>query len=418
MLRANLARALKRIFDGANLDQALATFAADDRPFAQALLYAACRQHFSTAAIIEELCERRPKPLILALLHVALTELRFLATPAHAAVNESVAGARSIQASAAGFVNAVLRRFQRERSALEAHAMEAAEARYEHPTWLLEAIARDWPGHLEAICAAANQAPPMWLRIDARGPGRELYRERLAQSGIAAEMPDDPPHALKLVTPVAIERLPDFALGAVSVQDAAAQRIVAAVAARAGQRVLDACAAPGGKAAALVEAVPGLLLTAIDRDAARIGRLRDTFERCRVDAQVLVGDAATTLFDTDFDRIVIDAPCTGTGVIRRHPDIKLLRRASDVGALVEEQRRLLDALWRKLKPGGRLVYATCSILRAENGDQIAAFLARTPEARLAPVPFAAWGFDAGAGQQNLPGEHDEDGFFYAILDRV
>lgn len=418
MLRVELARALKRVFDGANLDVALASFAPEDRPFAQALLYAACRHHYSNAALIALSCERRPKPLIGALLQVALSELRFLSTPPHAAVHESVAAARSIQASSAGFVNALLRRLQRERVALEARALEGIEARYEHPSWLLDTLRKDWPGQLDAICAAANTAPPMWLRVDARSEGRDAYRRRLAALDIECTAPVAPPHALRLAAPVAIDRLPDFALGAVSVQDAAAQRIVGALDARAGHRVLDACAAPGGKSVALAEAVPGIQLVAVDRDATRVQRLRDTFGRCRIDAEIVVADSVTHTYGADFDRIVIDAPCTGTGVIRRHPDIKLLRRSSDVAALVAEQRRLLDGLWLRLKPGGRMVYATCSILRAENSEQIAAFLARTPRARLLPMLDATWGHDTGAGFQNLPGEGDEDGFFYAILERT
>jgi 16S rRNA (cytosine967-C5)-methyltransferase len=417
VLRIQLAEAQRSIVAGANLDQALAGFSPGDRPFAQALLYAACRHHYSNQALIARLCDRRPKPAIAALLHVALTELRYLSTPAHAAVHEAVAAARALQASAAGFVNALLRRFLRERESLLG-ALDGREARYEHPMWLLEAIERDWPEQLDAICAAANAQAPMWLRVDARGPGAAAYREQLALLGIDSETTDDVPSALKLRQAQPVDALPGFAEGAASVQDASAQRVVGALRLRPGLRVLDACAAPGGKTAALLEAEPGLRMLAVERDAQRAERLRATLARCRVQAEVRIDDAAALPADVgSFDRILIDAPCTGSGVIRRHPDIKLLRRPSDVGTLAAQQARLLDALWPRLKPDGVLVYATCSILRAENSQQIEAFLARTPDARALPWPAPDFGIDTGSGRQNLSGVGDEDGFFYAILGR-
>jgi 16S rRNA (cytosine967-C5)-methyltransferase len=419
-IRARVARVLLDVARGSSLDPALSRHlvAGDpESPFARALAFETLRHSWSATAVLARMSARPPKPLIAALLRAALTELRFLATPVHAAVGESVSAARALDAGAAGFVNALLRRFLRERESLEAAIEADDEARLEHPRWLIDNFRRDWPEDVEALCAAGNQAGPMWLRVDARCGTRAAYAEELRALGIESSAPVAPACALRLVEPVAVESLPGFAQGRVSVQDAAAQHVVEVMAAVPGQRVLDACAAPGGKAAALAEAVPGLALVAIEREAARLPRLRDTLKRCRVDAKIVHADAADTASWWDgraFDQILIDAPCTGTGVIRRHPDIKHLRRPSDVAALVAGQSRLLDALWPLLARGGRLTYATCSVLAAENQAQIAAFCQRTPQARA--LPLALPGFRAaGNGWQTLSGNDGRDGFFYASL---
>jgi 16S rRNA (cytosine967-C5)-methyltransferase len=419
-IRARVARVLLEVARGSSLDPALARHlvAGDpDTPFARALAFETLRHGWSGAALLARMSARPPKPLIAALLRAALTELRFLATPVHAAVGESVCAARALDAGAAGFVNALLRRFLRERESLQAAIEAVDEARLEHPRWLIDSFRRDWPDDAEALCAAGNQAGPMWLRVDARSSTRAAYAEELRALGIEASAPTSPAHALRLADAVAVERLPGFTQGRVSVQDAAAQHVVEVLSARSGQRVLDACAAPGGKTAALAEAVPGLALVAVEREAARLPRLRETLQRCRVDAELVHADAADTASWWDgrpFDRILIDAPCTGTGVIRRHPDIKHLRRPGDVAALVAQQARLLDALWPLLASGGRLTYATCSVLAAENQAQIAAFCQRTPQARA--LPLALPGFrPAGGGWQKLSGSGEQDGFFYASL---
>ncbi|GMU42442.1 MAG: 16S rRNA (cytosine(967)-C(5))-methyltransferase RsmB [Xanthomonadales bacterium] len=419
-LRLQLAQALHRVEGGQSLDAVIAALPipAADLPFARALLYQALRRHYSNAALLRSLVRRAPKPVLAALLRLALAELRFLATPAHAAVAESVNAARALQAQAAGFANAVLRRFLRERQALEAALANDEEARLEHPRWLIEAFRRDWPAATVALCAAGNHAAPMWLRVDARSGRRSDYLVELAARGIAAVAPEEaPPYALRLLEAVAVERLPGFAEGRVSVQDAAAQWVVEALDARPGERVLDACAAPGGKTAALAERVPGLALDALEIDPVRAERLRRTLQRCRVDARLLVADATRPPDWWDgqpYARILIDAPCSGTGVIRRHPDIKLLRRAGDIQALAARQSALLDALWPLLAVGGRLTYATCSVLAVENQAQIAAFCQRTPSARA--LPLALPGFSAaGPGWQQFSGHGDQDGFFYVSL---
>lgn len=423
-IRVQVTRVLHAVSCGTSLDQALARYLLPaevgrerEPAFARALCYQSLRHGYSSAALLARLSTRPPKPLLAALLRAALTELRLLATPEHAAVAESVAAARILDAGAAGFTNAVLRRFLRERAMLEQDLSDDPQARWEHPAWLIEALQRDWPTQFESICANANQAAPMWLRVDPRQCTRQDYQSQLTALGIESKVVTQPPCALLLSSAAGVEQLPGFAEGRVSVQDAAAQQVVVVMAVSPGQRVLDACAAPGGKSAALAEQVSDLELTVIERDPQRCVRLRDTLQRCRVSAQLHIADAADTASWWDgrpFDRILIDAPCTGTGVIRRHPDIKFLRRASDVAALVREQARLLDALWPLLATGGRLTYATCSLLHQENQAQIAAFCQRTPSARVVPLSLAGF-HSAGAGVQCLPGNGDQDGFFYAAL---
>ncbi len=422
-IRIQAARTLLGVGRGQSLDTALAQQMEAGHPqssFGRALVYAALRHAWSGNALARRLrttAGRAPKPEIAALLQIALAELRHLDTAEHAAVNESVAAARALHAASAGFVNALLRRYLRERAVLEAALLEDLEARHDHPQWMIERFRDDWPGQHAAICAAGNRAAPMWLRVDARRSSRADYAVRLATLGMVAHAPDAPAYALRLEQPVAVDSLPGFDAGLVSVQDAAAQRVVEALDAQPGQRVLDACAAPGGKTAALAERVADLDLVAIERDPARAKRLQETLQRCRVDANVIVEDAlaVTRWWDgRPFDRILLDAPCTGTGVIRRHPDIKHLRRATDVAAQARQQAQLLDALFPMLAPGGRLTYATCSILRAENHDQITAFLARTPAARSAALSFVPG--DAPIWQ-NLSGIDAADGFFYACLQR-
>lgn len=418
-IRAQVARALLAVARGASLDSALLQIAGEhpQAGFARALCYASLRYAWSAEALLRRLSARPPKPLIAALLRAGLTELRHLATPAHAAVAETVTAAQQLEAGAAGYVNAVLRRYLREREALEAALGSELEARFEHPRWLIEHYQRDWPLHWEALCAAGNQAAPMWLRVDARSGTRAAYVEALQAAGLAVQVPATPPLAVCLSEAVAVDRLPGFASGRVSVQDVVAQRVVDELALAPGMRVLDACAAPGGKTAAIAERVADLDIVAVESDPARVPRLQQTVERCRVQARLHIADAAEPGRWWDgrpFDRILIDAPCSGTGVIRRHPDIKHLRRPSDLAALVATQARLLDALWPLLAPGGRLTYATCSVLALENQAQIAAFLQRTPTARVVERD-CDWGVPATPGRQNLTGQDAGDGFYYASL---
>ena len=317
----------------------------------------------------------------------------------------------------AGLVNALLRRAQRD-------GLPEGDAGAAWPAWLLQQLRRDWPEAVDVILHASAQPGPLWLRINAQHGRVEEFRVRLLDSRIEAIADPICRDGLRIDAPVPVSALPGFADGALSVQDGSAQLVADALAPGIGARVLDACAAPGGKAAHLLERDPTLRLVALDVDAERLRRIRATFARLAIgtNAQLFVADAADTGAWWDgraFDAILLDAPCSATGVVRRQPDILLHRRESDIAALTRTQARLLDALWPTLAPGGVLLYATCSILRRENDAQIAAFLARAPDATLEPLD-ARFGHPmpderGGNGQQRLPGEDGMDGFFYARL---
>jgi 16S rRNA (cytosine967-C5)-methyltransferase len=363
-----------------------------------------------------------------SLLLVGLYQLLHGATPEHAAVSETVEAARALgQPRAAGLVNAVLRRFQRERAEILAVAHGSPAAKYAHPAWMLEEFARDWPERWESIAAAGNGEPPMWLRVNARRGTRDDYRARLADAGIAAEPCDFAPEALRLGEPVDVHALPGFADGDASVQDAAAQLAPRFLGAGPGMRVLDACAAPGGKACHIAELEPGLAeLVALDIDAARATRIESNLARLGLPARVAVADAADPGAWWDgrpFQRILLDVPCSGSGVIRRHPDIKLLRRPADVARFAVQQSALLAACWNLLAPGGRLVYASCSVFSTENAGVVGAFLAAaqravdmTESARLSLPGALPWQV-AGPGCALASGAADADGFYYACLEK-
>jgi 16S rRNA (cytosine967-C5)-methyltransferase len=290
---------------------------------------------------------------------------------------------------------------------------------------LIDALRADWPGDWEAVLAANNRHPPMWLRVNARHGSRDAYRARLSEAGLDATDSPFAPEALRLAQPVDVARLPGFAQGDVSVQDAAAQLAAALLGARPGERVLDACAAPGGKACHVLETTPQLgSLTTLDSDPGRAARIDENLSRLGLSATVVVGDAGDPGSWWDgrpFDRILLDVPCSGTGVIRRHPDIKLLRRGTDIPALAAAQARLLKALWPLLAPGGRLVYASCSVLQEENAGVVGPFLVDTPgavdvtESARLPVVGLPSAPGPGPGYALLTGAADTDGFYYACL---
>lgn len=386
-----------------------------DRALAEAICLAVLRNpaRYEAAADgwIARPLPRRDRELR-ALLMAGFAQLDPLALPAYAAVDATVEAARALgRAHQAGLVNALLRRAQR-----EGLPVVAADAHW--PEWLRGRIARDWPEDVARIFEASARMPPQWLRVNRRRTTRDAYRERLATQGIDAHIDAARADALRLDAAVPVALLPGFADGDVSVQDASAQQCADALAPAPGARVLDACAAPGGKAAHLLERDPSLRLTALDIDPARIARVRDSLQRLKLGehARLLAADA-TTLDWWDgaaFDAVLIDAPCSATGIVRRQPDVLRHRREADLAALVQTQARMLDTLWRTLAPGGVLLYATCSILSEENATQIDAFLARTPGAHVEPLD-ERYGRASGAGRQRLPGEDDADGFFYARL---
>ncbi|MDG2525128.1 16S rRNA (cytosine(967)-C(5))-methyltransferase RsmB [Stenotrophomonas sp. HITSZ_GD] len=387
-----------------------------DRALVEAICFAALRRRPAYEAALAQWLERPPgrrdadlKGLLLA----GLAQLDALALPAHAALSATVDACRALgRPRQAGMVNAVLRRAQRE--GLPAVAADAG-----WPQWLREEVRRDWGAQADAIFQASAEPAPMWLRVNRRQSTREAYLDLLAEAGIAAHAGDGLADGVRLGEPMPVAQLPGFTTGAVSVQDGSAQQVADLFDLAPGLRVLDACAAPGGKAAHLLEREPGLRLTALDIDPRRLRRVAETLARTGVaeGAQVIAADAAQPDGWWDgaaFDAVLLDAPCSATGIVRRQPDVLLHRRAEDVDALLGVQARLLDAAWRVLRPGGYLLYTTCSLLRRENEQQIARFIARTDGVAVQPLD-ATFGHAAGAGRQRLPGEQARDGFYYAKL---
>lgn len=414
-------------FEGVSLKAAMPAALADiddarDRALCEAICFEATRWCMRYERYIAGMLERPLAPSlrpVQSLLLVGLAQLEAMRLPDHAAISSTAEAARILRHPRhVGLVNAVLRRFQRERDALAAETGRDPDTRYSHPAWLVHALERDWGTLADTILQENNRAAPMWLRIHARRTTRSEYIARLAEVGIVASPSELAPQAVRLNVGVAVQRLPGWDEGLVSVQDLAAQLSAQALALEPEQRVLDACAAPGGKCAHLLEGqlAPAELL-AIDLDPRRLQRVRDALARGGLHAELQAADATQPRDWWDgreFDRILLDAPCSGSGVIRRQPDIKLHRRASDLPGLVALQGRLLDALWPMLRTGGRLVYSTCSVLKDENERQIDAFLARTPLARPVPLPVH-FGRESGGGRQRMPGEDGGDGFFHSAL---
>lgn len=362
---------------------------------------------------------KRKDANVRAILLIGLYQLLFTRIPAHAAVAESVGLSRKIgKPWTEGLVNAVLRRFQREGAGILEAVCQSEAAAYAHPAWLIDAARQAWPNAWQRILQAGNARPPMTLRVNARRSTRDAYLERLRAAGMAAEPAVHTRHGLVLERPVEADALPGFAQGAVSVQDAAAQLAAPLLSPEPGQRVLDACAAPGGKTAHLLEIQPAVTtLVAVEKDARRLPPLKSTLDRLGLSGHVIHGDAAAPQRWWDgipFDRILLDAPCTATGVIRRHPDIKYHRRQGDVETSTRLQRRLLEAVWPLLAQGGTVLYATCSILPQENQQQVLEFVESRSDAVQCPIQ-SEWGQAAGPGRQILPGDHGMDGFYYALL---
>lgn len=418
-VRASAARVLGQVFgNGASLNTVLPpTLSATDphnRGLLQELCYGVCRWHPQLQAWLDQLLTRPLDPRehdIHALLLVGLYQLQHLRIPEYATVAETVAAARILRKPwAAGLTNAVLRAAVR-RQAERGQMLEADPvARTAHPRWLLERLQQDWPNDWSAIVAANNARPPLTLRINPRYDRPDSLSDRGAKVAHVAT-------ALILSEPVDPASLPGFVEGWISVQDAAAQLAAPLLDVQPGMRVLDACAAPGGKTGHVLECAPDADLTALDQDAARLERVRENLHRLGVNARLVAGDARQPADWWDgipYDRILLDAPCSATGVIRRHPDIKLLRREADIATLAAQQQTMLASLWPLLRPGGRLLYATCSVLRQENEQVINRFLTAQPDAEEDVIP-ALWGRLLAHGRQILPGEADMDGFYYARL---
>jgi 16S rRNA (cytosine967-C5)-methyltransferase len=375
------------------------------------LTHGTLRRFGRVQAIVRALSHRpRADPLLEALLWCSIYALESGRYRDHVVVDQAVRACALLERwPAKGYVNGLLRRLTRERDAVEAKLASDREARWQHPNWWIETLSFAYPASWQAVLEWGNAHPPMCLRVNSRRGTIEDYRARLAQAQIEAH---DAPHgALRLPKPVPVARLPGFANGDVSVQDAGAQRAAGLLAPRAGDRVLDACAAPGGKSAHLLER-SDIALTALDVSAERCVLLRDNLARLQLQARVITADCSRVADWWDgrlFERVLADVPCTASGVARRHPDLKWLRRASDVPSFAAAQGQMVDVLWRVLAPGGKLLYATCSVFPEENEGVVQGFLARQPDARRLELP------DGGPAQL-LPGS-EHDGFFYALLEK-
>jgi len=424
-IRAVAAQVMLAVEQGQSLSQclppALSRLPENERPTLQALCFGTCRWFFR---LDSELQSRLKKPLkqpdriIHHLMLVALFQLRHSQQANYAVLNETVEACRSMdKPHLTGLVNGVLRAAEREGEP----ATENDSVGLSHPPWMVEKLRHNWPHDWQAILETNNTQAPMTLRVNARRFNRDAYLDLLCEAGIQAQATRFSPHGIQLAAPVPVDRLPYFADGAVSVQDEAAQLCTTLLDLAPGQRVLDACAAPGGKTCAILEACESLAeVVAIDESADRLPRIEENLARLDLSATVQQADAANTDQWWDgqfFDRILLDVPCSATGVIRRHPDIKLLRRESDIVPLATIQLGLLNALWQTLKPGGRLVYATCSVFPQENHRIILRFLKQTDDAVLLE-PDLLWGRDTDAGRQLLPVPQGHDGFFYAVLEKL
>ena len=420
--RSAAAIAVAAVLSGRSLDDVLpehdATLLAGDRSLLRALTYGVLREHGFLAAIVGKMLKSPlvDEPRVAALVEVGLFQLRSMRVSPHAAVSETVEACEAIGApQRRALVNALLRRFQRERRALELAAAGDAARRWSHPTWMIDKLRCDWPENWERVLTGGNEQGPLTLRINRRRTTRADYAERLRAAGLSFREIEHVPDALVLDTAVPVDRLPGFEMGEVSVQDASAQLAVDLLDLAPGLRVLDACCAPGGKTAHALERADVQVL-AVDRDAQRMVRVQENLSRLGLAAELLTWDASKLLdrwSGAPFDRILLDAPCSGTGVIRRHPDIKWLRRHDDIPRMASEQLQLLESLWPLLAPGGRLVYATCSILAAEGEEVVRRFFTSRADVKHEPIE-APWGEACRFGRRLPPGG-DFDGFYYACL---
>lgn len=432
-LRAEAAKAVNAVVaQGRSLDAVLGELDEQinpvDRPLLKMLCYGTLRHHFRLRADLRKLLERPLKArdsVIESLLAIGIFQLIDTRIPDHAAVSTTVEAARLLRRPKyAGLINAVLRNFLRQD--IGRQEADDDESRFNHPAWFIDALRADWPDDWQQILEANNERAPMWLRVNQNRTTTADYLDRLAQVDDGHGMLSGFIHAIRLAKPVPVAELPGFADGDVSVQDAAAQIAAPWLLMGGGSRILDACAAPGGKTGHLLElASPDSVLTAIELDPQRLASIHENLERLRLDATVLAADASKPKEWWDgqpFDRILLDAPCSASGVIRRHPDIKLLRRASDIEALAGLQTRLLDALWPLLAPSGRLLYVTCSVLAAENDAVVGDFLARHSDARedrvLPNYNIRDLMVEKTCGVQVMPGSQGLDGFYFACLERT
>jgi len=429
-LRAEAAKAIDAVVtDGRSLDAVLAETGAGispaDRSLVRMLCYGTLRYHWRLRAQLRQLVDRPLQSrdsVIESLLAVGLFQLSDTRVPDHAAVSTTVEAAKFLRRPKyKGLINAVLRNYLRQDMQNQQPADD--ESRFNHPAWLIRRLQADWPEHWQQILAANNDRAPMWLRVNHRHMTAAHYIREFVPDGQELQGVDQ---AVRLAQPLPVEELPGFSDGQVSVQDAAAQLAAPWLLAGGGQRILDACAAPGGKTGHLLELMaPDAALTAIDKDPSRLQSVEQNLARLQLAATVMAGDASNTKDWWDgepFERILLDAPCSASGVIRRHPDIKLLRRETDIAKLAVLQRAMLDALWAVLRPSGRLLYVTCSVLAEENDALVGGFLAAHDDARedraLHNNNIRDLMREKTCGFQVLPGTQGLDGFYFACLEKM
>ncbi|AMB77564.1 MULTISPECIES: 16S rRNA (cytosine(967)-C(5))-methyltransferase RsmB [Pseudomonas] len=428
--RLAAAKALTAVLNGkaslnSSLPLQLDKVEARDRGLTQDLAFGTARWQPRLSALANKLLQKPFKAAdadVEALLLVGLYQLLYTRIPAHAAIGETVGCADKLKKPwAKALLNAVLRNAQRESEALLTELEHDPVVRTAHPRWLQKSLKAFWPQQWEAICAANNAHPPMILRVNRRHKTRDAYLQLLVESGIEAQPCVFSQDGIVLAEPCDVRNLPGFAEGWISVQDEAAQLAADLLDLAPGQRVLDACCAPGGKTCHILEVEPELAgVVAVDLEAKRLVRVRENLERLGLSAELIAADGRDTATWWDgkpFQRILLDAPCSATGVIRRHPDIKLTRQPDDIAALATLQGELLDAMWPTLEVGGILLYATCSTLPTENTEVIEAFLARTPGARELDIA-GQFGIKQPHGRQLLAQEGGHDGFYYAKLIKI
>ncbi len=422
LVRARAAEAVQGVLsNGRRLEEALSYEGLErsNRALLRDLATGTVRWGLRLEPLLDDLLDRplpRREVQVRSVLLVGLYQLANTGIPQYAAVSATVGALPGNKRWARRLVNGVLRRFARESADRLAKVDRRGPAtRTSHPQWLVARFQKAYPKHWERVLTANNGPPPLTLRVRGDLPA---YVQELAEAGIEADCVPEVPSAVRLAQFRPVPSLPGFAQGRVTVQDGAAQLAAPLLSPRAGERILDACSAPGGKLAHLLDLAPEAEIVALEQDPQRLDRIRETLNRQGLEpARVMAGDASRPVEWWDgqpFDRILVDAPCSGTGVIRRHPDIKYLRREGDLATMTRRQDALLEGLWPLLRKGGRLLYVTCSILPEENAERVSALQDRHPEAAGEALP-EKWGFPYGPGRQILPGEHGMDGFFFARL---
>ena len=429
LLRSSVAQVLADVLHGHSLTDAQRKYqpqiAERDRGLLAELSYGVCREFFYLDGLAGQLLKHPLKPKdqdVRALVLTGLHQLLFTRIPPHAAIGETAGAARQLKKKwAVALVNGVLRRFQRERQQLieRLEKKNSPEIKYNQPLWLVEMLQSAWPEQAVAILEGLQQRPPFSLRVNLSQSSLSDYVSTLAAAGLPGRPVQAVASAIILEKPVTVSLLPGFEQGKVSVQDAGAQLAAFLLDVRPGMRVLDACAAPGGKTGHILEQTADIDLVAVDVDDKRLARVSENMQRLGFAPELIAADASSPSGDwckKGFDRILVDAPCTATGVMRRHPDIKLLRRRDDVAALVLRQQSILVAQWSLLKPGGKLLYATCSLLPQENDEQIHVFLETHEDAR-AVMLESSLGISTRYGLQLLPDTMDTDGFYYSLLEK-